>query len=264
MLGADARLLLEGEEIESHELFNSLISKKAITGNEEDEESELKYLSVIRDLREHDPDLFEKIKRLPKKARTARVHPGDNSVITYFRKGKLQKFFLANSDADAVELDFMSAASKLEAVPDTPKEALGQDFYQLLGKNKEAFVIATDEELTEPTQQTGSRSNMAKLQAIFKALRKDMRKLTEDQEQYLRTVMARLDEGSIPKQTAKTAHEALQQELAKGVDIVRVVAVLQHSIPVELLESFDRGVSAHHTKPREVILSEYFRGQDNG
>ena len=35
LLGNDARLLLEGEEIESHELFNNLISKKSITGDEE-------------------------------------------------------------------------------------------------------------------------------------------------------------------------------------------------------------------------------------
>ncbi len=261
MLGADARLLLEGEEIESHELFNRLISKKTITGSDEGEETELKYLQVIRDLRENNPDLFERTKRLPKKARTARTHSGDNSAITYFRKGKLQKFFLAGADSEAVELDFMAAASLLEAAPDVPKEALGQDFYFMLEKNKEAFIVATDEELSEPVQQTGSRSNLVKLHAILKALRKDMRKLTDDQEQYVQTVMSRLEAGSIPKQTAKTAHEAVQKELSKGVDILRVVGALQKSIPVELLEGFAADKTSHSTRPREVILSEYFRGQ---
>ena len=264
MLGADARLLLEGEEIESHELFNRLISKKTITGNDEGQDTELKYLQAIRDLRENNPDLFESIKRLPKKARTGRTHSGNNNAITYFRKGKLQKFFLASTDDDAVELDFMATASMLEAVPDTPKEALGPDFYAMLEKNKESFVIATDEELSEPIQQTGSRSNLVKLQAVLKALRKDMRKLTDDQEQYVKTVMARLEAGSIPKQTAKTAFEAVQKELSKGVDALRVVGALQKSIPAELLENFAADKSSHSTKPREVILSELFRGQDNG
>lgn len=264
MLGADARLLLEGEEIESHELFNRLISKQTITDGDEGEESELKYLQTIRDIRDNNPDQFEAIKRLPKKARTGRVHSGGNHVLTYFRKGKLQKFFLADTDGEAEELDFIAAASMLEASPDTPKEPLGKDFYSMLDGNKEAFMLATDEDISEPVQQTGSRSNLVKLHAILKALRKDMRKLTEDQEHYLRIVMERLEAGSIPKQTAKTAHEAVQNELQKGIDIIRVIAVLQKSIPSELLESFVADKSAHNSKPKEVILSEYFRGQDNG
>ena len=41
LLGADARLLVEGEEIESHELFDKLITKKTILGEDEEEESQL-------------------------------------------------------------------------------------------------------------------------------------------------------------------------------------------------------------------------------
>jgi len=74
LLGGDAELLTEGEPIGSHELFNRLISKQAIEGEDETVESELKYLYVIKDIRDKDPDLFEKIKRLPKKARTAKHH----------------------------------------------------------------------------------------------------------------------------------------------------------------------------------------------
>lgn len=74
MLGADARLLTEGEPVESFELFNRLISRKTITGEDEHEESELKYLKIIRDIRDNDPDLFADIKHLPKKARTAREY----------------------------------------------------------------------------------------------------------------------------------------------------------------------------------------------
>ncbi|GAI47807.1 unnamed protein product, partial [marine sediment metagenome] len=64
LLGGDAELLTEGEPIGSHELFNRLISKKTLEGDDETEESELKYLQVIREIREKDADLFEKIKLL--------------------------------------------------------------------------------------------------------------------------------------------------------------------------------------------------------
>ena len=73
LLGGDAALLTEGEPIGSHELFDRLVSKKTITGEDEGETSELKYLTLIKDIRDNDPDLFEKIKRLPKKARSGKA-----------------------------------------------------------------------------------------------------------------------------------------------------------------------------------------------
>jgi len=95
LLGNDARLLTENEEIESHELFNRLTSKESIIGEDEGQESDLKYLKIIKDIREDNPDLFAKIKSLPKKARTARIYKQkSNSLLTYFRKGKLQNFFM--------------------------------------------------------------------------------------------------------------------------------------------------------------------------
>src|SRR5207302_416094 len=103
MLGADARLLTEGEEIKSHDLFAKLTSKKTITGEDEEEESELEYLSEIREIRDRQPDLFARIKRLPKKARSTRQVRVDAahgvsqypSLLSYFRQGRLDKFFLA-------------------------------------------------------------------------------------------------------------------------------------------------------------------------
>ena len=120
MLGADARLLTEGEEIKSHDLFTRLTSKKTITGEDESEQSELKYLQIIRDIRDKEPELFEKLKHLPKKARTGRDYPDDaNSLLTYFRLNKLQKFYRVGS-SQPQELDFLAAAKILETGKDTP------------------------------------------------------------------------------------------------------------------------------------------------
>ncbi|MBD3342290.1 MAG: helicase, partial [Candidatus Lokiarchaeota archaeon] len=97
MLGNDARLLTDGEEIKSFELFNKLTSKEFITGEDEQDESELKYLTVIKDIRDNNEKLFQKIKTLPKKARTARkikenINLNEYSLLTFFRKRTLEKF----------------------------------------------------------------------------------------------------------------------------------------------------------------------------
>ena len=50
-----------------------------------------------------------------------------DSLITYFRRGKIQKFFMADINPDAKELDFMSAANKLESTIDEKKQKLPKE-----------------------------------------------------------------------------------------------------------------------------------------
>ncbi|MBI5417121.1 helicase, partial [Candidatus Poribacteria bacterium] len=151
LLGGDAALLTEGEPVGSHELFDRLISKQALTGEDETEESELKYLQVIKTIRDKEPDLFEKIKHLPKKARTAkRSDDYKKFLLTYFRRKKVEKFFIVKADENPKELDFLSSAKLLESNPEDKKQKLPEKFYELLDKNKEVFIFATTEEMAEP------------------------------------------------------------------------------------------------------------------
>ena len=261
LLGADARLLTEGEDVESHELFNRLISRKTITGEDEGEESELKFLQVIRGIRDNDPDLFEKIKRLPKKARTAKKYEGlGNQLLTYFRKGKLQKFFVVGEN-ESEEVDFIQAAGQLESRTKTPREKLPPDFYDKLGKNKQAFTFATTEEDVELKASRGGSDSTIQVLKILRAVR-DFRQYTEAQEAYLKRVMNRLEEGALPKQTTKTVLKVLGQELKTGQpNPLKVLAVLQNNVPEEFLESHVAESAAHVAGPREVILSEYLIGE---
>jgi len=62
-----------------------LISKKTGEGEDDTGESALKYLNTIKDICKNDPVLFEKIKRLPQKARSSKQNDEKtDSLITYF------------------------------------------------------------------------------------------------------------------------------------------------------------------------------------
>ena len=254
LLGADARLLTEGEEIKSHDLFSRLTSKKTITGEDGEEESELKYLEIIRDLRDKNPDLFEKVKRLPKKARTARLYPAGqaDSLVTYFRKGRLQKFYFSD-DKSTQELDFLSAAKCLEVEENTPRQSLGADYYELLDKNKKAFAMATAEELPE-TKMKGGRDSATFVLKILKSNQiKHYKGYTEDDELYIKEVLNLIEEGGLPKQTAKT----LVKELGKETNPLKILAKLKTNIAPEFFKETAAESAAQTSGPREVILSEY-------
>ena len=261
LLGGDAELLTEGEPIGSHELFDRLTSKKAVEGEDEAAESELKFLKVIRDIREKEPDLFEKIKLLPRKARTAKQNNTiTKSLITYFRRGKLQKFFIAQDKKTAEELDFICAAKLLESQPDEKRGMLSREIYDLLDKNKEAFIIVTTEEMAEPQKRRG-RDSAANVLRILKATMKNTQKLTEDQELYLKKVLTQLEEGGLPKQTAKQTMNALNALKNELINPFKVLAVLQSNIPERLLEEHYTEQNPAVFGKREVILSLYLSGE---
>ena len=261
LLGNDARLLTENEEIESHELFNRLTSKEAIIGEEEGQESDLKYLKVIKDIREDHPDLFDRIKSLPKKARTARIYnQKTNTLLTYFRKGKLQKFFMSVLQQESQELDFITSARILEVVEETKREKISSKFYDLLEKNKEAFEFATQEEVPE-IKLTGGRDSATQTLKILKAISKDTRKFTEEQEDYLKIVIQKITEGALPKQTTKALLQELNNELKETINPLRILAVLQKNIAPEFLQEHLSESAAQTSGPREVILSEYLIGE---
>jgi len=261
LLGGDAELLTEGEPIGSHELFDRLTSGKTLEGDGEAEESELKYLHAIREIRKNDPDLFEKIKRLPPKARTAKEGKArPDALITYFRRGKLQKFFMAQAENAAAELDFMTAAGILESKPDEKQHKLPAHMYDLLDKNKEAFIIATTEEMTDPGKRKG-RDSAANILRILKATLKNTQKFTDDQELYLKKVLTQLEEGGLPKQTAKNTLKALNALGEEPANPFKVLAVLQTRIPERLLQSHYAEQNPAVFGKREVILSLYLAGE---
>ncbi|MGC8483411.1 MAG: helicase-related protein, partial [Thermodesulfobium sp.] len=256
LLGEDAAVLTEGEPIGSHELFGRLTSKNTITGESDLDNSELKYFRLLQDIRENNPDLFQKIKYLPKKARSAKVNKENTGLLTFFRKGKLMKFYLSNRES-TLELDFLTAAKILESIPEEKIKKLPlESYYELLDKNKTAFLNATIEEMIEIRSKKG-RDSSTQLLKILKATQKNGRQLTEDQEEYLKKVINRLEEGSLPKKTAQKTLKALS-ELGKDIqNPLKVIGVLQREISPTFLKSHYAETSAITEGKREVILSLY-------
>jgi superfamily II DNA/RNA helicase len=275
LLGGDAALLTDGEPIGSHELFDRLISKKTLSGEEDGETSELKYLNLIKEVRDNQPDLFEKIKRLPKKARSAKrsltpaplpqgegvsatggTGEGGGALVTYFRKGKIQKFFRADSQSEPVELDFLTAAQLLECQADEARHKLPAAYFDLLDKNKQAFFDATTQEVTDPQPRQG-RDSAYQMLKILKAAFKNTQPLTDEQEAYAQSVMAQLEAGGLPKETTQNALRALKELGNQMVNPLKVLAVLQTHVPPRLLESHYAEQNPRSAGQREVILSMY-------
>lgn len=204
MLGNDAKLLTD-DEIKSHDLFNKLTNKKTITGEDEAENPELKYLALLRSIRDNDPDLFKRVQNLPKKARVARRSEDDVGLITFFRRSKVRKIYACNEYGPR-ELDFITAASLLESKPDELWYALPQKMFEYLEKNKKAFERVFESESVESGVNKGFESQ---LNRYVHSIIQHLDGFTDMEIDYINMVSTALNVGTIPKVTIKKTVEKI-------------------------------------------------------
>ncbi|MEO0298968.1 MAG: helicase-related protein, partial [candidate division WOR-3 bacterium] len=262
LLGGDSAILTESETVTSHELFDKLLSQEIFEKEDEEDESELKYFRIIENIRDEKPEIFERIKELPIQARSSKIYlESPDSLITFFKKGNLMKFFFSDKNK-TTELDFTSAAKILESSPEEKRKKIPlENFYEMLMKNDESFIKSTLEEVVE--RKSGS-DNSEKLIKILKATQKNNRQLTEEQEDYLKEVILTLDKGSLPKKTIKNVLKNLEK-LGKEINNpLKVLQVLKNTIPSRLLNKENSLNKDNKKEKRKIILSLYLSGESNG
>ncbi len=252
ILGEDAKYLTEGEEIGSQELFDTLNRKNIYSGEDEEVDSELKYLEIMRTLRDEQPDLFKKIKELPKKARSGfrQKKGGADQLVTFFRLGKLKKFY-QNKHHQSSEITFFDAVELLKCDPVTKRAQIPTDYFHLLEANRKRFSIDVSQDADTSGSSPGGRSNLSYIEKRLKdkAFR-TCPKFTDDDEELIANVRKMIDQGTIAKKVA----QKIKRELEKTMEPLDVLAILRKHIRIV---SVAEDTGSRDILKKEVILSGY-------
>uniref|UniRef100_A0A831UEP4 Helicase n=1 Tax=Geobacter metallireducens TaxID=28232 RepID=A0A831UEP4_GEOME len=252
ILGEDAKYLSDGEEIGSQELFDTLNRKQAYTGEEEEGDSELKYLEMMRNLRDNQPELFDKIKHLPKKARAGRLVDGlsADQLVTFFRIGHLKKFYCAQA-GESREITFFEAVNLIACPADTPRQPVPKDYYHWLEMNKQRFAQdAVQEE--EPTGSGGGRSNASYIEKRLKdKVFRSCKKFTDADEEFIDSVLRMIAQGLMAKKTAQSIKKAFE----KTLDPLELLTILRKH--VRTVDEVNVQTNRSSGTRREIILSGY-------
>jgi superfamily II DNA/RNA helicase/HKD family nuclease len=251
ILGEDAKYLSDGEEFGSQELFNTLNNKKSYSGEDEEGDSELKYLEMMRKIRDENPDLFEKIKKLPKKARSGfqKENIDIEQLVTFFRIGKLKKFYL-NQSGKSNEITFFDAVKELECTPLTKRANIPDKYFHLLQTNKSKFEIDTTIG-DEPLKSSGGRSNAAYIERRLKDRSfKNCKTFTDSDDEFINAVKDMLNQGTMAKKTA----QIIKKEFERTTDPLEILNILRKNIRAIAIEQNSNNKKFQN---REVILSGY-------
>lgn len=254
-LGEDYKYLSDEEEVSAQKLFSDL--SRDLDDEEESTNPELAYLAVIREIRDHNPDLFNRIKRLPLKAKTAKADPanGEDYTVTFIRKGSLKTFFQAGTTLkEAKQLTFMEAIKILECPPDEKKLSMSGSYFSHLKLNSEAFdaLVTAENEITfEKPMVVG---NDKKVITILKAL-KNTATLTDIEEGRIDTLIKRCENGELPARITKS----IVKETGLHTDLLELYHAIMNSVPETYFEDTKEKKSSVSGK-KEIILSCYLRG----
>ena len=134
------------------------------------------------------------------------------------------------------------------------RQSIPREFYDLLDRNKAAFFIATtaDAEQAESTHR-GDRNALYILKRLKDKAVRRCSQFTEDDEVFVGNVIRLVEEGSLPKRTAKETAAKLKKE----IEPLKVLAILRRDIKRELFQASPVALAGQALAPREVILSSW-------
>lgn len=247
VLGNDNKILFEDENPDPHGLFRKL----AALAEEDDEDSELEYLREIRDVRDNDPEFFEKIKRLPLKARSAyATAKSSDELLIFFREGYLKKF--AACGKEIRELGFLEAAPLFRASPDAKRAALPADYYSRLRASKEFL----DDEASEDLAASRVSPQKRRLLDTLSGLR-SLTVLTDEEQEYLAQLYKAVSQSSLAKNTIKSLSDLIKRPYEKPLLLFNAFRSVMPSKTLAELQTEEAENQRTNKTPRQIVLCQY-------
>lgn len=252
ILGEDNKYLSEEEIVEPKKLFEDLTSFK---DDEISTNPELKYLAVIRQIRDNDVVLFEKIKKLPKKAKTGRISDKieSDSTISFIRKGALKNFFITKNHNDTIQISFIDAIKYLECNPSEKRIDVESAYYEHYDANNVAFDDSLENDEAITANKVTIRGNDLKVYKILQAIKNEPT-LTDNELNIVYRLISAYDNGDIPQNITKN----IIKELGDANDVVEAFNVIKNLIPQEYLTRRQDAV-LHIEGKKQVILSCFLK-----
>ena len=255
-LGEDIKYLSEEEDTGPKKLFDDL--SKNLDEEEESANPELAYLTIIRQVRDENPKLFEIVKRLPYKCKVGKKSGkvSKNSTISFVRKGALKTFFISDGQKED-QLIFTEAIRYIEAESKDKAVSIESVFYDQLAANERAFDNFITEQDAVTIERATLGGNDAKVVKILKALKNEPR-FTDDQEEKIDILINRWENGEIPAKISKDVYK----KCSMATDLMELYYEIIKLVPSTYFEETKARKSLVDGE-KQIILSCYMRNGEN-
>ena len=253
-LGEDFKYLSEDEQVTSHKLYESL--SENLDNDGEGTNPELAYLALLRQIRDNETALFDKIKKIPIKAKAGKKSKliEGTATLSFMRKGFLKMFVMTDGETSKI-INFMDAIAMFKADKEEKAIRISENYYEQLLKNKQEFDSRLLEELEVLSRGAGIKGNDAKMINLLKTLAR-CKKFTNEQDEVIASMIVLWENGEIPA--------SLTKEILKDLKVLNVADELQafYEIHDRIPERYFAGRNKKRTTAslaKQVVLSAYMK-----
>lgn len=264
-LGEDSKYISDEEEIDSFGLYDKMMAN--LDDEDEDFQSELGYLSLIRDIRDNDRKLYEKIVNLPKKSRSSKKYNSKNNATISFLKNKdAKRIYITNEkDFSSKELNFFEAVEYFKSDINTKLEKIDNRFYEMLEYNKTKFKKDLENSMYYMPKSKGANNIDTKVMKFLEFLLQYKDDFSDDRQEKLEEIEKVIKLGKLSKRILKQINDINKKaSILYGGDINKILEATYQAIPKEYFNGNDMQENRNIGKIK-VLLSEYLIGEkDNG
>lgn len=145
LLGDDVKTITDDEVTESHGLYDSVLKVNDLSSYDSDDinenESELQYIQLAKEIKKSNKQLYKKIMELPLKFRVATSSQGNNGLVTLIKCGLNKKFIYCDKDnnCESTEIPFDEAIQLIKCDETKKSIKVPQDYFDLYNKNLDTY-----------------------------------------------------------------------------------------------------------------------------
>lgn len=255
-LGEDSKYLSDEEQVTSYNLYERLNSKDNFDTDGVIQNSDLKYLSLIREIRDTNEKLYEKVKKIPQKSKCGKISNTieNNKTISFMRNNDVKKFFITSGDSSE-EIPFLEAMNYFESLQSDKSIKVPADYFDELEKHKVNFKQSFSQDNKLITEGIRKNSNDAYIIKTLKALLK-LNTLTEKQKEILKDMMQVWRNGEIPSYISKKITKEIRHLKGNPLEIFYKI---YNMLPNRYLEKPSQKMIKTSTEDMKVILSLYLK-----
>lgn len=259
--GEDSKFLSEDEEVESYNFIGEKLYEKLNENlNYEEKElgdSRLKYLCLIRKIRDSKKDLFERIKKLPKKSRSSKLYELLNkSVISFIKDGEIKRIYISNIDNETTEISFEKAVQIIKCKKDEKQIKIDEKYFDMLNLNKNYFKEFKRKKKIQISKPMKKSGNDGKLKKLLEILNDNKKQFTNTDEQKIKKLKYLFNKGYLNKNIVKRIIKETEKIMKREINLFKILEVAYEEVP-ESYKRIEIGKESKKIEKVEVILSEY-------
>ena len=258
MLGDDNPLLDQDEAPQQHhlsdQLYNNIQQSMNITETEVADPTN-HYLKIIREIRDNDITLYNKIKLLPRKIKVAQKGK-HSALITFFRKGLWKDFVITTTKGNSSHLSWQDAIGYFESSKNDKSVPMPEFYYDLIQQNKDASAEASNLVADDDVKAKRSRNAGFIVDVIDTLIKgKTSKMIALDEEERNLCMQARTYIPEMSAKPAKDMRDALEKILEQTKKDISASPEDKNKSFIKMAKSLIALINDYYKywKPREFV-----------